>query len=372
MKRIAARRGGCNAGGDNCVRLPYMSAMSRPYSARFSVAPMMDWTDRRCRAFHRILTRRALLYTEMVTADAVVFGPRARLIGFDPSEHAVALQLGGATPSRLAEAARIGAEFGYDEINLNCGCPSDRVQSGRFGACLMREPSLVAECVAAMVAAVDIPVTVKCRIGVDEQEPREALFAFAEAVKAAGAAALIVHARKAWLEGLSPKDNRSIPPLDYELVHALKRAHADWPIVLNGGLSDLAAGRAQLSHVDGVMLGRAAYQNPELLIGVDPELFGEPAPVADGFEAIEAFMPTIARGLQRGERLHDYTRHLHGMFTGRPGARAFRQVLATEAIRAGAGLEVLREAVSRVERRREYVIGRPEGRPSLDGLWAAE
>ncbi|HEY5206580.1 MAG TPA: tRNA dihydrouridine(20/20a) synthase DusA [Roseiarcus sp.] len=344
-----------------------------PYQEfRFSVAPMMDWTDRRCRAFHRILTRHALLYTEMVTADAVVFGPRERLIGFDSSEHAVALQLGGAAPSRLAEAARIGAEFGYDEINLNCGCPSDRVQSGRFGACLMREPSLVAECVTAMVAAVDIPVTVKCRIGVDEQEPREALFAFADAVKAAGAAALIVHARKAWLDGLSPKDNRSIPPLDYELVYELKRAYAQWPIILNGGLANLEMGCAQLSHVNGIMLGRAAYQNPELLIGVDPELFGVPAPVADGFEAIEAFMPTIVRGLQRGERLHDYTRHLHGMFTGRPGARAFRQVLATEAIRAGAGLEVLRAAVSRVERTREYVIGRPEGRPSLDGLWAAE
>src|SRR3984885_15300972 len=328
----------------------------QPYHPfKFSVAPMMDWTDRRCRAFHRILTRHARLYTEMVTADAVVFGPRERLIGFDASEHAVALQLGGAEPGRLAEAARIGAEFGYDEINLNCGCPSDRVRSGRFGACLMREPRLVAECVAAMVAAVNVPVTVKCRIGVDEQEPRAALFGFAEAVKATGAAALIVHARKAWLEGLSPKDNRSIPPLDYELVHALKRAHADWPIILNGGLLDLAAGRAQLSHVDGVMLGRAAYQNPELLIGVDPELFGEPAPVADGLEAIEAFMAVIARGLQRGERLHDSPPHLHGMFTGQPGARAFRQVLATEAIRAGAGLEVLREAVSRVERRKDFV-----------------
>src|SRR5271170_6310657 len=215
-------------------------------SHRFCVAPMMDWTDRRCRAFHRVLTRRALLYTEMVTADAVVFGPRERLIGFDASEHAVALQLGGAQPGRLAEAARIGAEFGYDEINLNCGCPSDRVQSGRFGACLMREPKLVA----AMVAAVDVPVTVKCRIGVDEQEPREALFAFAEAVKAAGAAALVVHARKAWLEGLSPKDNRSIPPLDYELVHALKRAHADWPIIHNGGLAGLDTARAHLHELD--------------------------------------------------------------------------------------------------------------------------
>jgi tRNA-dihydrouridine synthase A len=328
--------------------------MSGPYKARFCVAPMMDWTDRRCRAFHRILTRRARLYTEMVTADAVVFGPRERLIGFDASEHPVALQLGGADPARLAEAARIGVAFGYDEMNLNCGCPSDRVQSGRFGACLMREPSLVAECVAAMVAAVDVPVTVKCRIGVDEQEPREALFAFAEAVKAAGAAALVVHARKAWLEGLSPKDNRSIPPLDYEIVHALKRAHADWPIILNGGLSDLETARPHLEELDGTMLGRAVYQNPELLIGVDPELFGEPSPVADGFEAIEAFMPTIARGLERGERLHDYTRHLHGLFTGRPGARAYRQVLATEAVKRSAGLDVLRNAVSRVERRQEY------------------
>jgi tRNA-dihydrouridine synthase A len=329
--------------------------MSRRYSARFCVAPMMDWTDRRCRAFHRILTRRARLYTEMVTADAVVFGPRERLIGFDPSEHPVALQLGGADPGRLAEAARIGVEFGYYEINLNCGCPSDRVQSGRFGACLMREPKLVAECVAAMVAAVDVPVTVKCRIGVDEQEPREALFAFAEAVKAAGAGALVVHARKAWLEGLSPKDNRSIPPLDYEIVHALKRAHADWAIILNGGLSDLETARPHLQKLDGIMLGRAAYQDPELLIGVDPELFGEPAPVADGFEAIEAFMVVVARGLQRGERLHDYTRHLHGVFTGRPGARAYRQVLATEAVKRGAGLDVLRDAISRVERRQEYV-----------------
>jgi tRNA-dihydrouridine synthase A len=311
---------------------------------------MMDWTDRRCRSFHRVLTRRARLYTEMVTADAVVFGPRERLIGFDAHERPVALQLGGAEPKRLAQAARIGAEFGYDEINLNCGCPSDRVQSGRFGACLMREPKLVAECVATMGAAVEVPVTVKCRIGVDDQEPRAVLFAFADAVKAAGAAALIVHARKAWLEGLSPKDNRSIPPLDYSLVHEVKRAHPDWPIILNGGLADLDAARTHLQHLDGVMFGRAAYQSPELLIGVDPKLFGDPAPVADGFEAIEAFMPAIARGLKRGERLHDYTRHLHGLFAGRPGARAFRQVLATEALRRGAGLEVLREAVSRVER----------------------
>jgi tRNA-dihydrouridine synthase A len=311
---------------------------------------MMDWTDRRCRAFHRILTRRARLYTEMVTADAVVFGPRERLIGFAEAEHPIALQLGGAEPARLVEAARIGADRGYDEINLNCGCPSDRVQSGRFGACLMREPALVAECVSAMAAAADVPVTVKCRIGVDEQEPRDALFAFAEAVKSAGASALIVHARKALLQGLSPKNNRTVPPLDYALVYALKDAHPDWPIILNGGVPDVVAALAHLARLDGVMLGRAAYQNPELLIGVDPTLFGEPAPVADAFEAIEAFLPTIAQGIARGERLHDYTRHLHGLFAGRRGARGFRQSLASDCVRAGAGLDALRRAVACVER----------------------
>jgi tRNA-dihydrouridine synthase A len=317
---------------------------------RFAIAPMMDWTDRRCRAFHRLLTRRARLYTEMVTADAVIFGARRRLIGFDPAEHPVALQLGGAEPKRLAEAARIGADFGYDEINLNCGCPSDRVQSGRFGACLMREPALVGDCVAAMAGAVGVPVTVKCRIGVDEQEPRETLFAFAAAAKAAGAAALVVHARKAWLDGLSPKDNRTIPPLDYPLVYELKNTRRDWPIVINGGVPDLKAARAHLAHVDGVMLGRVAYQNPEMLIGVDRQIFGETAPVADAFEAIEAFTPTIARGLARGERLNDYTRHLHGLFAGRPGARAYRRALASDCVRADAGLDALRAAVAHVGR----------------------
>ena len=314
------------------------------------MAPMMDWTDRRCRAFHRLMTRCARLYTEMVTADAIVFGPRARLIGFDAAERPVALQLGGSEPARLAEAARIGADFGYDEINLNCGCPSDRVQSGRFGACLMREPILVAECVAAMAGAVDVPVTVKCRIGVDEQEPRESLFSFAAAVKAAGAAALIVHARKAWLQGLSPKDNRSIPPLDYPLVYDLKRVHPDWPIVVNGGVNDLEEAKAHLAHVDGVMLGRAAYQNPEILLRVDPTIFGEAAPFEDAFETLDAFTPVISEGLARGERLHEYTRHLLGLFAGRPGARFYRRALATEAVRPGAGLEVLRAAVARVGR----------------------
>jgi tRNA-dihydrouridine synthase A len=320
---------------------------------KFSIAPMMEWTDRHCRFFHRLLTRHALLYTEMVTTGAVLHGNRERLLGFDPAEHPVALQLGGSDPKALAQSARIGAELGYDEINLNVGCPSDRVQEGRFGACLMAEPALVGECVAAMKAAVAIPVTVKCRIGIDDQDPEVALAGITDAVTAAGTDALIVHARKAWLEGLSPKDNRSIPPLDYEVVHELKRAHAHWPIILNGGLADLDGASPHLAHLDGIMLGRAAYQNPELLIGVDPVLFGEPAPVVDGFEAIEVFMPVIARGLERGERLHDYTRHLHGLFAGRPGARAFRQVLATEAVKRGAGLAVLRDAVARVERRWE-------------------
>ena len=317
---------------------------------QFSVAPMMDWTDRHCRFFHRILTRRTRLYTEMVTAEALVFGPRQRLLAHDAFEHPLALQLGGADPQRLAQAARIGADFGYDEINLNCGCPSDRVQSGRFGACLMREPALVGECVAAMAAAVAIPVTVKCRLGVDDQAPSEALFGLVAAVKAAGAAAVFVHARKAWLEGLSPKDNRTLPPLDYDLVYALKAAHPDFLIALNGGIGDLDAAQVHLRHVDGVMIGRAAYQSPELLLEVDPRLFGQPAPVADGFAAVEAFIAYVERELAGGARLHDMTRHLLGLFAGRPGARAFRQTLAMQAARRGAGMEVLRQAVHCIAR----------------------
>ena len=324
--------------------------MTLNQDVRFAIAPMMDWTDRHCRGFHRVLTRRARLYTEMVTADAIVFGPRERLLGFDAAEHPVALQLGGADPQRLAQAARIGADYGYDEINLNCGCPSDRVRSGRFGACLMREPALVADCVAAMNAAVTIPITVKCRIGVDDQEPHEALFGLVAAVKTAGAGAVIVHARKAWLEGLSPKDNRTIPPLDYDLVHALKAAHPDLPIAINGGIADLQTAQRQLAHVDGVMMGRAAYQSPELLLGVDPLLFGEPAPVADGFEAVEAYLPYVERALARGVRLHDMTRHMLGLFAGRPGARSYRQTLATLAPRHGAGVEVMLQAVEQVAR----------------------
>src|SRR5436305_9182019 len=237
---------------------------------RFCVAPMMEWTDRHCRVFHRVLSRRARLYTEMVTANAILHGPRERLIGFDPREQPVAIQLGGCEPAALAKAARIAEDFGYAEVNLNVGCPSDRVKSGAFGACLMREPDLVADCVAAMKDAVAVPVTVKCRLGVDDQDPREALFTLAEKVIDADVDALFVHARMAWLKGLSPRENREIPPLDYGLVHALKRAYSQVPIVINGGIASLEQARAQLAYVDGVMIGRAAYQNPELLLDVDP------------------------------------------------------------------------------------------------------
>ncbi len=307
---------------------------------------MMDWTDRHCRAFHRIMSRHARLYTEMVTTGAILFGPRERLLGFAEAEHPVALQLGGSDPHDLAACARIGASLGYDEINLNVGCPSDRVQNGRFGACLMQEPALVGEGVAAMVAAVAVPVTVKCRLGVDEQEPREALFAMAAAVRQAGAGALIVHARKAWLKGLSPRENRDVPPLDYPLVHALKAAHPDWPIAINGGIASLEAARTQLDRVDGVMMGRAAYQNPDLLLAVDPVLFGAPAPVSDARGAVEAYEPYMAARLAEGVRLHDMTRHMLGLFAGIPGARQWRRHLSVEAPKPGAGIAVVREALA--------------------------
>lgn len=311
---------------------------------------MMDWTDRHCRVLHRTLSRRARLYTEMVTTGAIIFGPRERLLGFSGAEHAVALQLGGSEPDALARCAVIGADHGYDEINLNCGCPSDRVQNGAFGACLMREPQLVGDCVAAMKAVVKIPVTVKCRIGVDDQEPRDALWNMARAVIDAGADALIVHARKAWLKGLSPKENRDVPPLDYELVHALKREFPDTPMSINGGFTTIESVRAQLDHLDGVMVGRAAYHDPGLLMRVDGELFGEAPPVADQFEAVEAYEAYIAARLSEGVRLADMTRHMLGLFAGMPGARSWRRHLATEAVKKGAGLEVLRDALAHVRR----------------------
>ncbi|MBR1221458.1 tRNA dihydrouridine(20/20a) synthase DusA [Bradyrhizobium sp. U87765 SZCCT0131] len=315
---------------------------------RFSVAPMMDWTDRHCRAFHRRLSRRARLYTEMLTTGAIIHGDRQRLLGFDPSEHAVALQLGGSDPAALAESARIGADFGYDEINLNVGCPSDRVKDGRFGACLMAEPALVASCVAAMKRAVAVPVTVKCRIGIDDQDPEVALDTLARAVVDAGADLLIVHARKAWLNGLSPKENRDIPPLDYDRVYRLKAAMPQVPIVINGGVGSIAEARRHLAHVDGVMLGRAAYHDPWRLLAVDSELFGEAAPHADMKAALAAFEPYIEAQLARGVRLHAITRHMVGAFQAVPGARAFRRHLAEHGVRPGAGIDVLRDAAALV------------------------
>jgi tRNA-dihydrouridine synthase A len=309
---------------------------------------MMDWTDRHCRVFHRILSRRARLYTEMVTTGAVIHGAREKLLGFSPEEHPVAVQLGGSNPADLATAARICADYGYDEINLNVGCPSDRVQNGAFGACLMREPELVADCVAAMKAAVGVPVTVKCRIGVDDQDPETALAALAEKVIAAGTDALIVHARKALLKGLSPKDNRSIPPLDYPLVHRLKARYPQMPIAINGGLTEIPQMQEQLAHVDGVMIGRAAYQDPALLLSVDPVFFGEPAPVADAFEAIEAFIPYIESQLAAGIHLSAISRHVLGLFNGMPGARLFRRSLAENSVKPGADVWVLRAALGNI------------------------
>jgi tRNA-dihydrouridine synthase A len=318
---------------------------------RFSVAPMMDWTDRHCRVFHRLLTRRARLYTEMLTTGAIIHGDRARLLGFDASEHPVALQLGGSDPGDLATAARIGEDFGYDEINLNVGCPSDRVKDGRFGACLMAEPKLVAACVDAMKRAVSIPVTVKCRIGIDDQDPEPALDTLARGVVAAGSDALIVHARKAWLDGLSPKENRDIPPLDYDRVYRLKQALPDLPVIINGGIGSLADAKTHLAKVDGVMLGRAAYQEPWRLLTVDSDIFGEAAPHATMKDVFEAMMPYIERELARGTRLHAITRHFVGAFHGVPGARAFRRHLAENGVRPGAGTNVLRDAIARVEDR---------------------
>jgi len=308
---------------------------------------MMEWTDRHCRFFHRLLTRRALLYTEMLTTGAVLHGDRARLLRFDPAEHPLALQLGGCEPRALAACARIGEELGFDEINLNVGCPSDRVQEGRFGACLMAEPELVGDCVVAMKAAVLVPVTVKCRIGVDDQDPEVALEEIAHAVERAGADALIVHARKAWLKGLSPKENREVPPLDYERVHRLKTAHSHLTVVLNGGVGSVEQARTHLTRVDGVMMGRAAYQEPWRLLAIDPTLFGEVPRFASAKEAAAALIPYIERELMHGTRLHAITRHLHGLFRAVPGARAFRRHLAG-ATAANTGTALLLDALGLV------------------------
>ncbi|MGI9384390.1 MAG: tRNA dihydrouridine(20/20a) synthase DusA [Methyloligellaceae bacterium] len=314
-----------------------------------SVAPMMECTDRHCRVFLRQLTGHALLYTEMVTSGAVLHGARERLLGFDPSENPVALQIGGSDPRELAQAARIGADFGYDEINLNVGCPSDRVQSGRFGACLMAEPGLVADGVAAMAAAVSLPVTVKCRIGIDDQDSEADLERFVSAVADAGCRTVVVHARKAWLQGLSPKQNRDVPPLDYERVYRLKQAYGGLEIVINGGIGTLEDAERHLMRVDGVMLGRAAYNNPYLLAEADRRFFGASTPVPSRRQVLERFMPYVERQLVLGIRLHQVTRHILGLFQGQPGARAFRRHLSEQAVKPGADADVLRAAMTLIE-----------------------
>jgi tRNA-dihydrouridine synthase A len=312
---------------------------------------MMDWTDTHCRVLHRLLTRHALLYTEMVTADAILRGNRAHLLAFDACEHPLALQLGGAEPVALAQAARIAEDFGYDEVNLNVGCPSDRVQSGRFGACLMQEPALVADCAAAMRRAVAVPVTIKCRLGVDDQDQEESLRVLIAACAAGGVTRFAVHARKAWLRGLSPKENRDVPPLDYDLVYRVKRENPSLAIVLNGGIQSLDQAAAHLAHVDGVMLGRAAYQNPALLAEIDARFFGDIPRNLDA--ALADWCDYVERKLMQGVRLGSMTRHMLGLFNGRPGARAFRRHLSENATRAGAGIQVLRDALAYLTAERE-------------------
>lgn len=327
------------------------NAITLERSRRFSVAPMMDWTDRHCRFLHRLLTRHSLLFTEMVNSGAIVHGDAERHLRFDRCEYPVALQLGGSNPAELAEATRIAHSFGYDEINLNVGCPSDRVQSGRFGACLMAEPDLVADCVRAMRDATDRPVTVKCRIGIDDQDTEESLDRFADAMVAAGVDALYVHARKAWLQGLSPKENRTIPPLDYPRVQRLAKRLQPLPTMINGGIETLDQAVEHLDHMDGVMLGRAAYHNPMLLAEVDARVFGDPRAVPD-LPAIMQRMADYAEGqLREGVRLNNIARHMLGLANGRPGARQFRQIMSVDACRPEAGPEVFFRALAVVEDR---------------------
>jgi tRNA-dihydrouridine synthase A len=325
-----------------------MSRHNAGEAARISVAPMMDWTDRHCRVFHRQMTRRAMLYTEMVTAAAVIHGPRARLLDFDGAEHPVALQLGGSDPRELAAAVAIARDWGYDEVNLNCGCPSDRVQSGCFGAVLMERPGLVAECVAAMSAETDRPVTVKCRIGVDDQDPETILPQFIEAVAGAGVRHIIIHARKAWLQGLSPKENREVPPLDHDLVLRMKARFPELAITVNGGITTLDQAKAFLAAgLDGVMIGRAAYHDPVSVLSGADALWGEPC-APDPVRVAGAMRPYIVRHVAGGGRPHQVTRHMLGLFAGRPGARRWRQVLSTEGTRDGIGLGAFDRALAEV------------------------
>jgi tRNA-dihydrouridine synthase A len=319
-------------------------------SHRFCVAPMMDWTDRHCRMFHRQLTHRALLYTEMVTAMAIRHGDRQRLLGFDPAEQPVALQIGGSDPKLLAEASKWGEDFGYSEVNLNVGCPSDRVQTGRFGACLMAEPELVRDCLGEMRNAVGVPVTVKCRIGIDDQDEEEDFTRFVETVMQAGVTSFIVHARKAWLKGLSPKENREIPPLNYARVYRLKQRHPQLNIFVNGGIANLNDSQLHLQHVDGVMLGRAAYQTPWILHEVDSLIYGDQPSEVSPIDIVERMKPYISQQLGQGVWLQNITRHMLGLFHGRPGGRLWRRVLSEEACLPGAGLDVLDRALAAVQR----------------------
>jgi tRNA-dihydrouridine synthase A len=325
--------------------VPAMTAVSAyAASARLSVAPMMDWTDRHCRVFHRLLAPHARLYTEMVHANAVVLGDRERLLGFDPVEHPLALQLGGSEPAVLAHAARIGQDWGYDEVNLNCGCPSDRVQAGRFGACLMREPVLVADCVAAMVAAVELPVTVKCRLGVDEDKDYDQFLRFIDTVAAAGCQTFVVHARNAWLQGLSPKENREVPPLRYDWAWQLKRDRPGLQVLVNGGIATVEQAQAQLAHADGVMVGRAAYHDPYVLHRMDVAIHG--GTLCERGQLLLALRPYVETQLAAGVALKHITRHVLGLFHGQPGGRAFRQVLSEGAHRPGTGWELLERALA--------------------------
>jgi tRNA-dihydrouridine synthase A len=322
-------------------------------SYTFCVAPMMNWTDRHCRKIMRRLSRHARLYSEMITADAILHGNRESLLAHDSDDGPTALQLGGCDPHKLAEAAQIGVDFGYDEINLNVGCPSDRVQSGRFGACLMAEPELVGRCVTVMKQAVDTPVTVKCRIGIDQQNPEKALFDFARHQIDAGVDALIVHARKAWLDGLSPKDNRDVPPLDYNIVHRLKQRYPRTPIIINGGFVTLALASQQLQAVNGVMIGRAAYKRPHILAEVDRMFFGVGQPAPDLCDVVRGLIPYFAVNCEHGVPLKSMTRHLLGMFHGMPGARSWRRHLAENAHLPDAGPQIVIDALSAVEDARE-------------------
>jgi tRNA-dihydrouridine synthase A len=330
-----------------------MTALPPPHATRLSVAPMMDWTDRHCRVFHRLLAPNARLYTEMVHAQAVIHGDRERLLGFDPVEHPVALQLGGSDPAHLAQATRIGADWGYDEVNLNVGCPSDRVQAGRFGACLMKEPALVADCVAAMAAATSVPVTVKCRLGVDEMEDYGVFRAFVDTVADAGCGLFVVHARKAWLQGLSPKENREIPPLRYDWVHRLKRERPDLRVLINGGLATVEDAVAQLDVLDGVMIGRAAYHEPYRLHLMDRAMFAPALAPLPRAELLRALRPYVESCRSRGIAVKHLTRHLLGLFHGQPGGRAFRQVLSEGAPRADAGWDLIERALAVTERRED-------------------